>query len=312
MTEEPLAGGRSAAPDSDVQPAAGRARLPPIPSVLLAATSVTIGAAFAKRLFPVLGAAATVSVRVGFAAVVLALASRPPLRRLGWSQWRLLVPYGLCLGTMNLAFYEAIARLPLGLGVTIEFLGPLGLAVVTSRRALDLVWVALAGLGVTLIAPWSGVSRATALDPVGVLFALAAGTLWATYILLGSRVARVLPGAASVATGMLVGAAALVPVGLATGRLAALLSPRLFGAGVAVAVLSSTIPYTLELNALRSLPPRTFGILMSLEPAIAALSGLLLLGERLTGAQWLAVTCVIAASTGVTWTARRVDAPLEV
>lgn len=293
------------------EPESSRLRIPPIPSVLLAATSVTTGAAFAKRLFPVLGPAATVAVRIGFAALILGVLFRPPLRRLTRPQWRVVVPYGLCLVTMNLTFYEAIARVPIGLGVTIEFLGPLGLAVVTSRRLLDLLWVGLAGAGVALIAPWSGIGSPAALDPVGALLALVAGVFWALYIVLGSRLARMLPGAGSVAAGLMVGALFMVPLGLATGRLGHL-TPALLGAGVGVAVLSSIIPYTLELNALRSLPPRTFGILMSLEPGIAACSGLLLLGERLTGAQLLAMALVIAASTGVTWTARRVEAPVEV
>ena len=285
-------------------------RLPPESAVILAATSVTTGAAFAKRLFPALGPPGTVAVRIGLAAIVLLALFRPPLRRLDRRQWIAVGSYGVVLGMMNLAFYEAIARLPLGLGVTIEFLGPLGLAVAGSRRALDVVWVALAGLGVALIAPWGGFA-ATRIDPVGVAFALCAAALWASYIVLGSRLARVLPGAASVAAGMLAGALLLVPIGIASGGLARL-TPALLAAGLGVALLSSVIPYTLELHALHTLPPRTFGILLSLEPAIAALSGLLFLRERLTGPQWLAVALVIAASAGVTWTARRVDAPLEV
>ncbi|MSR35701.1 MAG: DMT family transporter [Gemmatimonadetes bacterium] len=286
--------------------------MPPIPSVLLAALSVVTGAAFAKRLFPELGAAGTAGVRIGLSALMLATVFRPPLRRLSAAQWRAVVPYGLGLGGMNLIFYLAIARIPLGLAVTIEFIGPLGLAVLGSRRLLDLVWVALAASGIALIAPWglSGPS-ALAIDPVGVLLALAAGALWATYIVLGGRLARVLPGGPGVAAGMIVAAALVVPTAAGTGQLGRL-TPRLLGAGAGVALLSSAIPYTLEMNALRALPARTFGILMSLEPAIAAVSGLLFLGERLTGRQWLATALVIAASTGVTWTARRVSPPVEV
>jgi inner membrane transporter RhtA len=289
-------------------------RVPPVPSVLLAAVSVVTGAAIAKRLFPELGPAGTAGVRIGLSALMLVAAFRPPLGRLGAAQWRAVVPYGIGLGAMNLLFYLAIARVPLGLGVTVEFVGPLGLAVLGSRRPLDLLWVALAVAGIALIAPWGGGSAAAGagfVDPVGVLLALGAGLLWAAYIVFGGRLARVLPGGQGVAAGMVVAAALVVPIAAGSGELARL-TPRLLGAGAVVALLSSAIPYTLEMNALSALPARTFGILMSLEPAIAALSGLVFLGERLTGAQWLAVALVIAASTGVTWTARRVEAPVEV
>jgi inner membrane transporter RhtA len=294
-------------------------RVPPIPSVLLAAVSVVTGAAIAKRLFPELGPAGTAGVRLGLSALMLLAAFRPPLTRLTGAQWRAIVPYGIGLGAMNLVFYLAIARVPLGLGVTIEFIGPLGLAVFGSRRPLDLVWVALAAAGIALIAPWGagggaaalGSGQAAPVDPVGVLLALTAGGFWAAYIVLGGRLAPVLPGGQGVAAGMVVGAALGGALAAATGQLGNL-TPRLLAAGAGVALLSSAIPYTLEMNALRALPARTFGILMSLEPAIAALSGLLFLGEHLTGPQWLAVALVIAASTGVTWTARRVAAPVEV
>ena len=197
---------------------------------------------------------------------------------------------------MNLVFYLAIARVPLGLGVTVEFVGPLGLAVLGSRRPLDLLWVALAVAGIVLIGPWGralgsgeaasgaldGGAAAGAVDPIGVLLALVAGALWAGYIVLGGRLSRVLPGGQGVAVGMLVASALVVPIGAASGQLGGL-TPGLLGAGAVIALMSSAIPYTLEMNALRALPARTFGILMSLDPAITALSGLLFLGERLTG-----------------------------
>jgi inner membrane transporter RhtA len=289
----------------------GAGGLPPVPAVLLAAVSVQLGATMAKRLFVELGATGTAGVRIGLSALMLLAVFRPPLRRLTLAQWALVAPFGLGLGAMNLVFYLAIARVPLGLAVTVEFVGPLALAVLGSRQPLDLLWVALAAGGVALIAPWGGGAASGAIDPVGVLLALAAGALWAIYIVLGARLAHALPGGQGVAAGMLVAAALVVPIAVASGELRGL-SPRLLGAGAAVALLSSAIPYTLEMRALRALPARTFGILMSLEPAIAALSGLLFLGERLTGAQWAAVVLVIAASVGVTWTTRAVTAPVEV
>ena len=284
-----------------------RPRIPPVPSVLLAGISIVSGAAIAKGLFPALGPAATAGVRIGLSALMLVAVFRPPLARLTAPQWRAAVPYGLGLGAMNLVFYLAIARVPLGLAVTVEFVGPLGVAVLGSRRPLDLVWVVLAGAGIALIAPWSG----KGVDPVGVLLALLAGVFWATYIVLGGRLARAIPGGAGVATGMVVAALLVVPIGAATGGFARL-TPHLFAVGAAVALLSSAIPYTLEMNALRALPARTFGILMSLEPAIAALAGLLFLGEHLTRSQGAAVALVIAASAGVTVTARHMEAPVEV
>jgi inner membrane transporter RhtA len=277
-----------------------------VPSILLAGISVVCGAAIAKGLFPALGAAATAGVRIGLSALMLVAVFRPPLGRLTAAQWRAALPYGLGLGAMNLTFYLSIDRIPLGLAVTVEFVGPLGVAVLGSRRPLDLLWVALAAAGVALISPLRG----GGVDPVGVALALLAGFFWAVYIVLGGRLARVLPGGHGVATGMVVAAALVVPVAAATGGLGRL-TPRLFAAGAVVALLSSAIPYTLEMNALRALPARTFGILMSMEPAIAALAGLLFLREHLAGAQWAAVGLVIAASVGVTMTASRAVAPAE-
>jgi inner membrane transporter RhtA len=284
-----------------------RVALPPIPSVLLAVLSVQGGAAMAKGLFPVLGAAGTAGVRIVVSAVMLLAVFRPPLTRFRAEQWRAVLPYGVALGVMNAVFYLAIARIPLGLAVTLEFVGPLGVAVVGSRRALDLAWVVLAGAGIALLAPWSG----SGVDPLGALFALVAGACWAAYIVLGGRVSRVLPGGDAVAAGMVVAALTVLPFVLAS-RGFAHLTPRVLAAGAAVALLSSAVPYTLEMNALRALPARTFGILMSLEPAVAAVCGLVFLGEYLTMAQWLAVALVIAASAGATLTVREAPAPVEV
>ncbi|HVG06875.1 MAG TPA: EamA family transporter [Thermoanaerobaculia bacterium] len=281
--------------------------IPPIPAVLLGVLSVQGGAAIAKGLFPVLGATGTVGLRVILSALMLLAAFRPRLARFTAAQWRAVIPYGVVLGVMNMVFYLAIARIPLGLGVTLEFIGPLGVAVAGSRRALDAAWVVLAAAGIALIAPWSG----GGVDPLGVALALAAGACWAAYILLGGHVSRVVPGGAAVAVGMAIAAVTVLPVAVASGDLGRL-TPRLLAAGMGVALLSSAVPYTLEMIALKALPARTFGILMSLEPAVAALTGLIFLAEILTGAQWLAVVLVIAASAGAALTAPPVTRTAEV
>jgi len=272
---------------------------------LLAILSVQGGAAIAKGLFPVLGAAGTVGLRIGISALLLLVVVRPRLGQLQAAQWRAVVPYGLALGAMNFLFYCALARIPLGLGVTLEFVGPLAVALAGSRRWADVVWVLLAGAGIALLAPWGG----SHLDPLGILFALLAGGAWAVYIVLGGRVAAVLPGPQGVAVGMLFASLAVLPFSVAAGGWAHL-TPHLLLAGTALAVLSSALPFTLEMNALKHLPSRTFSILMSLEPAAAAVCGLVFLHERLTLAQWLAVALVMAASAGATLTARRVAAPV--
>ncbi len=282
--------------------------LPPIPAVLLAIVSVQGGAAFAKELFPVLGSGGTAGMRIGLSALLLLAVFRPPLTRITRAQWAAVIPYGVVLGAMNLSFYKALERIPLGLAVTLEFVGPLAVAVFGSRRVSDFLWVALAAAGIALIAPWHGGVGAP--DLLGVLLALFAGACWGAYILLGGRVSRVFPGGQSVATGMMFAALTVLPFSFAEG-LASRLTPPLFAASLAVALLSSAVPYTLEMMALRVLSSRTFGILMSLEPAAAALSGLVFLREHLTGTQWLALVFVSAASAGAALTARRVTPPVE-
>lgn len=276
-----------------------RAHLPAIPAILGSIVSVQGGAALAKGLFPVLGATGTVGLRVVLSAVILLAAFRPRLRRVTAAQWRVVIPYGVVLGVMNVVFYLSLSRIPLGLAVTVEFIGPLGVAVFGSRRAVDVAWVVLAAAGIALIAPWAGGEA----DAVGVLLALAAGACWAAYILLGSRVSRMIPSGIAVAMGMTIAMVVAVPVAVAAGGFSRL-TPGLLAAGVGVALLSSVIPYTLEMVALKELPARTFGILMSLEPAVAALAGLVFLHEVLSPRQWLAVALVIAASTGSTLTSR--------
>lgn len=277
-----------------------RFAVPAVPAVLIAILSVQGGAALAKGLFPVLGPAGTTSLRVGLSALVLLAVARPRLSQLQAVQWRAVVPYGLALGLMNLLFYCALARIPLGLAVALEFVGPLTLALASARRWYEVMWAVLAALGIALIAPWHG----QGLDAVGMGFALGAGACWAVYIVLGQRTAAVLPGTQAVAIGMGLAAALVVPFGVASGSFY-LLTPHLLGLAGLLALFSSILPFTLEMQALRTLPARTFSILMSLEPAAAALSGWALLGERLTAGQWLAVGCIVAASLGSTLTTRR-------
>jgi inner membrane transporter RhtA len=285
-----------------------RSLVPPIPAVIIAVVSVQGGAAFAKGLFPAVGTAGTAGLRIGLSALLLLAVFRPRLTRLTRAQWRAVIPYGLVLGFMNLSFYAALGRIPLGLAVTLEFAGPLGLAVVGSRRLADFLWVGLAAIGVALITPWQG--SAATIDPLGVLLALVAGALWAAYIVLGRRASTLLPAGESVATGMLFAACTVLPFAFA-GELVSHLTPALFAQGLAVALLSSAVPFTLEMMALRVLPARTFGILMSIEPAVAALCGLMFLHEQLTPTQWLALLFVSAASAGTTLTARNPTLAVE-
>ena len=272
----------------------------PLASILGAIVSVQAGAALAKGLFPALGPIGTVGLRVVLSAIMLMAAFRPALRALSPAQWRAVIPYGVVLGTMNILFYLSLSRIPLGVAVTVEFVGPLAVAVFGSRRAVDIAWVVLVAAGIALITPRSGGGA----DALGVLLALAAGACWAAYILLGGRVSRLMPGGASVATGMVIASFVALPAAVATGGFARLTLP-LFVAGIGVALLSSAIPYTLEMIALKRLPARTFGILMSLEPAVAALLGVVLLHELLSVRQWLAVALIIGASAGSTLTSRR-------
>ena len=278
---------------------AGRAlgAIPAPALVLLGIVSVQVGSAVAKQLFPAVGSFGTVALRLFFAAAVLMLWWRPSLR-MDRRMWTVVLSYGVILGLMNLCFYLALARIPLGIAVTIEFLGPLGVALIGSRRWLDAFWAVLAAGGVVLLMEGS-----VDLDLVGVLFALAAGAFWGLYILVGAALGRHTTEGNGLALGMAVAAMIAVPFGVADSG-TALLEPWVLVAGLGVALLSSVIPYTVDLEALRKIPPRVFGILMSLEPAMAALIGFILLGEALHWAQWLAVLCVVAASAGATRGAR--------
>lgn len=271
-------------------------------SVLLAMVTIQSGASVAKQLFPVIGPAGTTALRVGFSAIMLWLVFRPWRHLPKGRNWRAVIVYGICLGGMNLLFYLAIARIPLGIGVALEFTGPLAVALFSSRRRLDLLWVALALGGILLLLP--DMRGVDALDPVGVVLALGAGACWAGYILFGQRAGNLASGGITVALGMTVAACFLVPIGVVSAG-SALFSWQVIPLAIAVAALSSALPYSLEMVALKNLPAQSFSVLMSLEPAIAALAGFLLLSELLSLSQWLAILLVIGASLGSTLSGQR-------
>lgn len=257
---------------------------------------VQIGAALAKGLFEDAGPGGTVFLRVAFAALALLLISRPLLRAYSWREYGVAAMFGLVLAAMNLSFYSALDRIPLGVAVTLEFTGPLAVAVAGSRKLLDLVWVVLAAGGILLLAPL-GVFGGLDLDPVGVALALLAGFFWASYIILSAKTGGIFPGGSGLTVAMCIGAVALLPVGVSQAG-ASLLDPKVLLVGAGVALLSSAIPYSLELEALRKLPTRVFGVLMSLEPAVAALVGLLVLGEVLETRAVFAIVLVTIAAAG--------------
>jgi inner membrane transporter RhtA len=277
--------------------------MPPTALVLLSIVSVQLGAAIAKSLFDSLGPGGTVFLRITFAALVLLVLVRPTFGGYDRTEYLVAGLFGLALAGMNFSIYLAIDRIPLGVAVTLEFVGPLGVAVAGSRRMLDLLWVVLAAAGILLLAPL-GVLGGMDIDPVGVAFALLAGGLWASYILLSARTGRAFPGGTGLVIALCVGTLVLFPFGV-PGAGYALLDPRLLLAGFGVAMLSSAIPFSLELEALRKIPARVFGVLMSLEPAVAALAGLVVLGERLEMRAVAAVILVTVAACGASLFGRR-------
>ncbi|MFL5845325.1 MAG: EamA family transporter [Solirubrobacteraceae bacterium] len=263
--------------------------------VLAAASSVQFGAAIAATMFDDLGPAGTSVFRVGLAALILLAVWRPRVRGVPRGDLWIVFWLGLTLGLMNLVFYEALDRIPIGVAVTIEFAGPLGVAVALSRRRLDIAWVVLALAGIVLLADPGGGS----VDPLGLVFVLIAAALWAAYILLTARAGERFTGGRGLALAMIV--AALVPLGPGIAEAGdQLLSPGLVATGAAVALLSSVIPYSLEMEALRRMPRNVFGVLMSIEPAVAALAGFLILGQALGARELVAIGLVIVASIGAT------------
>ena len=273
--------------------------------MIVGIASTQTGGAIAKTLFDQLGPAATAFLRVALAAVLLALIWRPRVRGHARRDLAIAGAFGLALCAMNLTFYEAISRIPLGIAVTIEFAGPLAVAIALSRRALDAVWVLLAAGGILLLARGGG-----HIQTGGVLLALLAGAFWAAYILLSARAGKAFPGGSGLAIAMVVGGVALLPVGIAGGG-EKLLHPDLLAAAGGVALLSSAIPYSLELEALRRLPAQVFGILMSIEPAMAALAGFVILGEGLRGREVVAIVMVAAASAGASLSAPEPSQPID-
>ena len=278
-------------------------RIPAVWLVILGIISVQFGAAIAKNHFYLVPPTAIVWLRLITSAVILLIMARPRLKGHSGRDWLIVLGFGVSLMVATWANYQSFARIPLGIAVTIAFLGPLAVAVIGSRRLRDLIWVVLAGTGVALL----GLSRAT-LTSAGVGFALLAALAWACYILLSALTGRRWPGVSGLTIATMVGAIVLAPPAILEAG-TRLLDPTVLMLGVAIGILSSVIPNSLELMALRRLPPRVFSILMSLEPAAAALAAMILLGEFLTLIQWLAMACVVIASIGATRTSTTLDLP---
>jgi inner membrane transporter RhtA len=292
------------------RPAAALGAVPPPVLILTAVVSVQVGAGLAARLFSQVPPAAVTGLRLWAAALILAAIGPRRLagavcglvRKRAWRDAAVAVAFGLTLAVMNFSIYQAFARIPLGVAVTIEFLGPLAVAVAASRRALDLLWVTLAGAGAALLthsgaAPSAAAHGGRGLVLAGLAFAMVSAAAWAAYIWLSAATGRRFPGSPGLTIAMVVAALAVAPAGAAAGG-SALLRPGVLATGAAVGLLSSIIPYSLELEALRRIPPRVFGIWMSLEPAVAALIGLVMLGESLAGREWAAIGLVTVACAG--------------
>jgi inner membrane transporter RhtA len=294
-----------------------RTAVPPAALVLTGVFSVQFGAGLAAKLFTQIPPAAVTGLRLWTSAAVMAAVGARPLRnaltglarRRAWRDAAVVAGFGLTLAVMNFSIYQSFARIPLGISVTVEFLGPLGLAVATSRRLLDLLWVALAGSGVALLAH-GGLSTTAGRGTVaiGVGFALLAALSWVGYILLSRATGQRFGGSTGLTIAMLVAAVLITPVGVAAGG-STLLRPGILLIGLGIGLLSSIIPYSLEMEALRRIPPRVFGIWMSLEPAVAALVGLVLLGQSLAVREWLAIGCVMVACAGASRRAREPQIP---
>ncbi len=273
---------------------AAKPALLPVLALVGGSLSLTLGASFAKGLFPVVGAAGTTSFRTAFAAILLLALWRPWRLPLSRRDAGAIAAYGAVLGLMNLLFYMALRTIPLGVAIAIEFVGPLAVAVAASRRRADYLWIGFAVVGLLLLLPLD--ATGPRLDPVGVAYALGAAVCWALYIVFGQRAGSVHGGQAT-SLGMTVAALVVFPFGLAQAG-TALFDPSLLLAGLGVAVLSSALPYSLEMFALTRLPKQAYGVLLSMEPAVGAVVALVLLGEALSPLQWGAIACIMTASIG--------------
>jgi inner membrane transporter RhtA len=274
--------------------------IPPPGLVLLAIVAIQLGAALAAHLFPILGPNGTVAIRILISAFVLVFFARNRIFTFAHTfreNWALLLGFGLCLASMNIFFYQAIARIPLGTTVAIEFMGPLGVAVLNSRKLSHFAWITLAAVGIALLSPLTGVK----LDMMGVMFALLAGLGWALFIIIAGHVGKQIPGSDGLAIAMVIAAIVMIPFAIpAIPTL--VFNPLILLAAIVVALLSTTIPMTFEFEALKHLPARTYGVLVSLEPGVAAMVGALLLGERMGAQGMVAVACVVVAAIGITVT----------
>ncbi len=269
----------------------------PVLALVIAMVSFQLGASLAKNLFPLVGAQGTTALRLLFSAIVLLCYFRPWRIRLKPRAWRIITLYGLALGGMNFLFYMAIRTVPLGIAVAFEFAGPLTVALFASRRLVDFIWISLACAGLSMLLPLTSYSS-LGLDPIGVMYAIGSALCCALYIIFGQR-AGITHGHRTVAIAVSIAAIAAFPFGIAQAG-SKLFSPEILPLGIGVAILSSAIPYSLEMYVLTRLSAKTFGTLLSLEPAFAAISGLIFLNESLNSAQWVAILAIIAASAGVT------------
>ncbi|CAI8966842.1 threonine/homoserine exporter RhtA [Pseudomonas donghuensis] len=283
------------------QPRSLAATLFPIGLLLIAMASIQSGASLAKSMFPIVGAQGTTTLRLIFASIIMLLLLRPWRAKLSTRTLRTVIIYGMALGGMNFLFYMSLRTVPLGIAVALEFTGPLAVALYASRRAVDFLWIGLAVIGLLLLIPIGQTSAG--IDLVGASYALGAGVCWALYILYGQK-AGAENGIQTAALGVIIAALFVAPIGIAHAG-SALLTPALLPIALGVAILSTALPYSLEMVALTRMPARTFGTLMSIEPAFGALSGLLFLGEVLTVAQWLAIAAIITASVGATLSLRK-------
>ena len=268
--------------------------------LLISMSSIQCSASLAKTIFPLIGPEGTTALRLMVSAIILLVVIRPWRRTITRQAWKPIILYGLSTGCMNMCFYQAISRIPLGVAVGLEFAGPMAVAMLSSRKMTDFVWLALAAAGLYLLLPLRATDN---IDTLGTIFALCSGVCWGLYIVFGKKAGNSGDSAASVALGMLVGACFIFPFGLVSAG-SSMFSPSVLPLAIVLGIFSSALPYGLEIYALKNLPSQTFGILMSLEPALAALSGFIFLQEILSLGQWLALGCIIIASIGATVSAR--------